>query len=164
MVIKFLDEYIQIYGVPRNIRLDQARCLIGCKIKKFCKQNNINIITAPTNDHKAIVLVERLIQTNKRRPNCMKLANKKSTFAIKESIKSILYQLRLCKQNTKNVTTFQTHFGRKPITPRSNISAIPTSSNFSYENILNHYLHADTVPDEDYLDDNELVTGKKATF
>ena len=28
-VIKFLDEYIQIHGVPRNIRLDQARCLIG---------------------------------------------------------------------------------------------------------------------------------------
>ena len=28
-VIKFLDEYVQIYGVPRNMRLDQARCLIG---------------------------------------------------------------------------------------------------------------------------------------
>ena len=25
-VNKFLDEYIQIHGVPRNIRLDQARC------------------------------------------------------------------------------------------------------------------------------------------
>ena len=24
--MKFLDEYIQIQGVPRNIRLDQARC------------------------------------------------------------------------------------------------------------------------------------------
>ena len=28
-LIKFLDEYIHIHGVPRNIRLDQARCLIG---------------------------------------------------------------------------------------------------------------------------------------
>ena len=28
-VIKFLDGYIQIHGVPRNIRLEQARCLIG---------------------------------------------------------------------------------------------------------------------------------------
>ena len=34
-VIKFLDEYIQIHGVPRNIRLDQARCLIGYKVEKF---------------------------------------------------------------------------------------------------------------------------------
>ena len=28
-VIKFLDVYIQIDGVPQNIRLDQSRCLIG---------------------------------------------------------------------------------------------------------------------------------------
>ena len=28
-VIKFLDKYIHIHGVPRSITLDQARCLIG---------------------------------------------------------------------------------------------------------------------------------------
>ena len=64
-VIKFLDEYIHIHGVPRKIRLDQARCLIGYKVKNFCKQHNINIITAPANNHRAIGLVERLIQTIK---------------------------------------------------------------------------------------------------
>ena len=62
-VIKFLDEYIHIHGVPRNIRLDQARCLIGYEVKNFCKQHNINIITAPANDHRAIGLEERLIET-----------------------------------------------------------------------------------------------------
>ena len=36
-VIKFLDDYIHIHGVPRNIRLDQARCLIGYKVKNYCK-------------------------------------------------------------------------------------------------------------------------------
>ena len=35
-VIKFLDEYIQIHSVPRNMRLDQARCLNGYKVKSFC--------------------------------------------------------------------------------------------------------------------------------
>ena len=64
-VIKFQDEYIHIHGVPRNIRLDQARCLIGYKVKSFYKQHNINIITAPANDHRAFGLVERLIQTIK---------------------------------------------------------------------------------------------------
>ena len=59
-IIKFLDEYIHILGVPRNISLDRARCLIGYKIKSFCKQHNINIITAPVNGHRAIGLVERL--------------------------------------------------------------------------------------------------------
>ena len=61
-VIKFLDEYIQIHGVPGNIRLDQAQCLIGQhKVKNIFKQHNINIITALANDRRAIGLVERLI-------------------------------------------------------------------------------------------------------
>ena len=56
-VIKFLDDYIQIHGVPRYIRLDAAHCLNGYKVKNFCNQHNINIITAPANDHRAIGLV-----------------------------------------------------------------------------------------------------------
>ena len=75
---------------------------------------------------------------------------------------SIVYQLRICKQKTTNVTPFQAHFGRKPNTPLSNISTIPKSSNLSYENILHHYLDPDTVPVEDYLDDNGWVTGDRS--
>ena len=157
-VLKFLDDYIQIHGVPRNIRLDQARCLIGYKVKNFCKQHNINILPAPVNDHRAIGLVERLIQTIKRRLGCMKLDNRNKTFTIKEAIKSIVYQLRICKQKTTRVTPFQAHLRRKPNTPLSNKSTTPKSSNLSYENILHHYLDADTVPVEDYLDDNGWVT------
>ena len=160
-VIKILDDYIHIHGVPRNIRLDQARCLIGYKVKKYCKQHNINIITAPANDHRAIGLVERLIQTIKRRLGCMKLDSRNTAFTIKEAIKSIVYQLRICKQKTTNVTPFQAHFGRKPNTPLSNISTSPKSTNLSYENILHHYLDADTVPVEDYPDDNGWVSGNR---
>ena len=75
-VLKFLDDYIHIHGVPRNIRLDQARCLIGYKVRNLCKQHNINILPAPVNDHRAIGLVERLTQTIKRRLSCMKLDNR----------------------------------------------------------------------------------------
>ena len=161
-VIKILDDYIQIHGVPRNIRLDQERCLIGYKVKNFCKQHNINIITAAANDHRAIGLVERLMQTIKRRLGCMKLDTRNNTFTIKEAIKSIVYQLRICKQKTTNVTPFQAHFGRKPNTPLSNISTTPKSSNLSYENILHHYLDADTVPVNDYLEENGWVTGDRS--
>ena len=35
-VIKFLDSYIQTHGVPRSLRIDQARCLIGNQVKNFC--------------------------------------------------------------------------------------------------------------------------------
>ena len=57
----------------------------------------------------------------------MKLDNRNSTFTIKEAIKSIVYQLRIFKQKTTNVTPFQAYFGRKPNTPLSIISTIPNS-------------------------------------
>ena len=158
-VIKFLDEYIHIHGVPRNIRLDQARCLIEYKLKNFCKQHNNNRITSPANDHRAIGLVERLIQTIKRRLSCMKLDSRNNTCANKEAIKSIVYQLRICKQKTTNVTLFQAHVGRKRNTRLSIISTVPKSSHLSYENIPHYYLDADTVTVEDYLDDNGWLTG-----
>ena len=151
-VIKFLDHNIQTHGDPRNIILDQARCLMGYKVKNFYKKHNINIITAPANDHRAIGLVERLIQTIKRRLSCMKLANKNNTFSIKESIMSIVFQLPICKQKTTNVTPFQALFGRKPKTPL----------NILCEVFLNHYLDAYTVQVEDYLDDNGRVTGERS--
>ena len=34
-VIKFLDNYIHAHGVPRSLRIDQARCLIGTQAKNF---------------------------------------------------------------------------------------------------------------------------------
>ena len=34
-VIKFLDTYIHIHGVPRSLRIDQACCLIGNQVKIF---------------------------------------------------------------------------------------------------------------------------------
>ena len=92
----------------------------------------------------------------------MKLDNRNQSFTIKEAIKSIVYQLRICKQKTTNVTPFQSHFRRKPNTPLSNISTAPKSSNLSYEDILHHYLDADTVPVEDYLDENGWVTGNRS--
>ena len=75
-VIKFLDYYIQIYGVPRSLRIDQARCLIGNQVQKCCTKNNITLMPAPANDYRTIGLVEQLISTIKQRPACTKEANK----------------------------------------------------------------------------------------
>ena len=64
-VLKFLDMYIEPHEIRRSIHLDQAKCLFGNQVKTFCSKNNIDIIEAPVNDHRAIGLVERLIQTIK---------------------------------------------------------------------------------------------------
>ena len=141
-----MDNYIHTHGVPRSLRTDQARCLIGNQVKNFGTKNNITLKPAPTNDHRAIGLVERLISTIKQRLACIKEANKElNSFTIKAALKSIIYQLRICKQKTTKLSPFESHFGRKANTPLSNINTKPNSSDLSYEKILNHFLDEETV-------------------
>ena len=151
-VKKFLDNYIQIHGVPRSLRIDQARCLVGNQVKNFCMKNNITLIPAPANEHRAIGLVERLIGTIKQRLEYIKEANKEiNSFTIKAALKSIIYQLRICKHKTTKLSPFESHFGRKANTPLSNISTQPKSSDLNYEKILNHYLDEETVTPNELL-------------
>ena len=86
-------------------------------------KNNITLIPAPANDHRAKGLVERLIGTIKQRLACIKEANKKLySFTIKAALKSTIYKLRICKHKTTKLSPFKSHFRRKAITPLSNIS------------------------------------------
>ena len=133
--LKFLQEYVLLPGIPRTIRLDQVQCEIGHHIKVFCNQNNIQLIEAPIHDHRAIGLVERLIQTIKNRLDCIKTAARKH-FHLKASMNSIIYQLRICRQRTINISPFEAHFGRKANTPLSNISTEPDPGTFTYKTIL----------------------------
>ena len=124
--------------------MDQARCQTGQQIKTFCSQNNIQLIEAPIHDHKAIGLVERLIQTIKNRLACIKTAAQ-NQFNVKASINSIIYQLRICRQKTINISPFEAHFGRKANTPLSIITTKPDQKSLTYKNVLNKYLDLETV-------------------
>ena len=161
--IKFLDMYIENHGIPRSIRLDQVKCLVGNQVKTFCNKKNIDIIEAPVNDHRAIGLVERLNQTIKNRLACIK-KEKSSTnaFHVKHALKIIIHQLRICKQRTTKISPFEAHFGRKPNTPLSVISTKPKLSNLTYENIINYYLDEETVMPEEILPDVKWVNGYRS--
>ena len=87
-VVKFLRNYAYTHGIPRTIRLDQATCLVGKQVTNYCNENNIDILDAPVGDHRAIGLVERMIQTIKRRLSCIK-AGKKDTFVTSKAIKKL---------------------------------------------------------------------------
>ena len=93
-----------------------------------------------------------MIQTIKRRLSCLKAENK-DTFSTSKAIKQIVSDLRLTKQKTTKITTFEAHFGRPANTPLRNISTLPSSLNLTYEKIINHYLDAETVPADDFLDE-----------
>ena len=53
-VIKFLNIYKYKHGVPRTIRLDQARRLKDKKFATYCTENYMKQIYAPANDHREI--------------------------------------------------------------------------------------------------------------
>ena len=143
-----------LHGTPRAIRLDQARCQTGQQIKAFFSQNNIQLIETPIHDHRAIGLVERLIQTIKNCLVCIKTAAR-NQFNVKASINSISYQLRICRQKTNNISPLEARFGRKANTPLSNITTKPDQKSLTYKNILNKYLDLKIVRwDELIADDN----------
>ena len=129
------------------------------KNETFCNQNNIHIITAPAKKID-IELLERLTQTTKGRLRCTILANTNNKFSVEELIKSIVYQLPICKQKATNEAHFQAHIDRKPNIPISSIGTVPQSSKLTYEQTLNHSSDADIVPVEHYIEDNGLVSGE----
>ena len=67
IAVKLMQRYISNNGVPRKIRCDQAQTFRDKKFQLFCQTNNIKLLFAPADDHRAIGVVERMIQTLKRR-------------------------------------------------------------------------------------------------
>ena len=153
-VIKFLNIYIYNHGVPRTIRLDQARCFTEKKVETFCTENNITPTYAPANDHRATDLVERLIQTIKRQLSSMKTQlNKK--FNLEHSLYAIIQRVRISKQKKIDITPFEAHLGRKSKRPISNITTKPNNKNLNYNKIIKHYLHEVTIPGRSYLTEEQ---------
>ena len=70
---------------------------------------------------------------------------------MKASINSIIYQLRICRQKTINISPIEAHFGRKANTPLGNITTKLDPKSLTYKNILNKYLDLDTVRLEELI-------------
>ena len=75
---RFMQNHIVNHGIPRNIRCDQAQVFRAKKFLINCKTNNIKLIFAPVDDHRAMGMVERLIRTLKSRLALMKTDKNKN--------------------------------------------------------------------------------------
>ena len=73
IAIKFMQRYISNNGVSKRLRCDQAQTFRAKKLQIFCRTNNRKILFAPVDDHRAIGVVERMIQSIKRRLAVMKI-------------------------------------------------------------------------------------------
>ena len=74
---------------------------------------------------------------------------------MKASINSIIYQLRIYRQKTINISPFEAHFGRKRNTPLSNISSEPDPRTLTYTPILKKYLDMETVRWDELISDEQ---------
>ena len=113
--IKCLRTYIDTHGIPESIKTDQFSGFKGGKsMKKFCTENKITQKFCPVGDHPGCGLVERTIQTIKRRLGVMLLDEKVQS--IKLCLSTIIRDLRWNKQKTIKLSPFEAHFGRLPKT------------------------------------------------
>ena len=88
---KFRQNYKLLHIVPRTICLE-ASSRIGKQKTLLSEPNQIEIVELSVSDHKAIDLVEKLIQSIKRKLSCIKVAANYK-FNIKNSFNFIINQL-----------------------------------------------------------------------
>ena len=134
IAIKFMQRYISNNGVPRRLRCDQAQTFRAKKFQHFCNSNNIKLLFAPVDDHRAIGVVERMIQTLKRRLAVMRIDKTNTPYRLASDVAEIIKTLRITPYGVKQISLFEAHLGRKPNTPLSNIATNSTPNNLNWEN------------------------------
>ena len=106
--ISYLKEYIKIHGIPRTVRCDHAHAFKAKIFEIFCKDNNIRLILALTGDHRGTGMVERLIQTIKRKLGAINVDNNWSKETLASKISAIIENIKLIP----NTTTKKLHHSK----------------------------------------------------
>ena len=91
-VTKFLASYIRIHGLPHSIRTDHGSGFKKNLEQEFCSKRGIKHILSPVGDHRGSGLVERYIQTIKRKLGAAKLDPNFKNF--KETIHQSIEDIR----------------------------------------------------------------------
>ena len=85
-------------------------------------------------------MVERLIQTKKRRLALLDVDPNWSSVTLANRVAYLIENIRLIPNSTTKITPFEAHFGRKPNTEISNITTKPSKRNLTYKNLTNKCL------------------------
>ena len=133
--LDYLERYCKQHGIPRSIRCDQAQAFKAKEFEIFCKNKKIKLILAPFGDQRGTGMVERLMQTIKRRLAVLDIDPNSSNETLSTRLASIIENIRLIPNKTTKTTPFEAHFGRKPNTELSNIVTKPSLDNLSYKKL-----------------------------
>ena len=102
--IVYLEEYFKFHGIPRSLRCDQAQAFKSRDFNVHCKNNNIKLILAPAGDHRATGMVERLVQTIKRKLGVMAIDPLWSSEDITTIVPNIIQNIRLIPNRITKIT------------------------------------------------------------
>ena len=138
--IEHLKSYMTFHGIPRTLRCDQAEAFQSKNFEIFFKDNNIELLLAPAGDHRGTGLVERMIQTLKRRLSVINVDPKWDKETLAEKITHIIENIRLIPNKATRITPFEAHFGRTANTQLTNILKNPNHKNLTYKMIRNFHL------------------------
>ena len=120
VVIKFMQKYISNNGVPRRLRCDQAQSFRAKKFQLFCNTSNIKLLFA--HNHRAIGVVERMIQTLKCRQSIIKIGQTNTQYKLASVVAEIKKTLRFTPHVVTKISSLEPNMGRKPNTPLSNVA------------------------------------------
>ena len=134
IAIKFMQRYISNNGVPRRIRCDQAQTFRARNFQLFCHTNNIKLLFAPVDDHRAIGVVERMIQTLKRRLAVMRIDKTNIAYKLASDVAEIIKTLRITPHSVTKISPFEAHMGRTPNTTLSNLGTNSSPENLNMKN------------------------------
>ena len=101
---------MKFQGIPRILRCDQAQAFKPRQFEIFCKKNNIKLILALAGEHKATAgMIERLIQTIKRRLTVLNNDTKWSQITLADKVAEIIQKIKTHpKHNNQNSTIHST--------------------------------------------------------
>ena len=137
IAIEFIQRYISNNEIPQKMRCDQAQTFRAKKFQLFCHTNNIKLLLAPVDDHRAIGVVERIIQISKRRLAVMRNDKTNTPYKLASDADEIFKTLRITPHSITKISPFEAHMGRTPNTHLSNVATNSSPNNLNWEN-ANH--------------------------
>ena len=143
--IENLKIYCKLHGIPRSIRCVQVQAFKAKEFAIFRKNKNIKLILAPAGYHSGTGIVERLIQTKKRRLAVLDIDPNWSNRTLANRLANITENIRLIPNSTSKTTPFEAHFGRKVKTENSSVTTKPSRHNLKYNNLTKKIFRQEAV-------------------
>ena len=109
-IIKFLRSYVRSHGIPVSIRTDHGSGFKCEVVKEFCKSRGIKHVITAVGDHRSCGLVERSIQTIKRKLGTERLDP--SFKNLKSTLQQIVDDIRKTNHATLRKSPFELDYGR----------------------------------------------------